>query len=282
MEKHDKTPPASVSVASCPFAPSDVRRDATPIELLIGEGTSGWVFSAIDSIVIPPRRVAIKVLRPEHAEIPELLQRFQDRELALLHRIGQAGPARNVVRVLEPLLGWHRHLPFIVLEFINGPSLRERLDDQRPFEGEEAMRIGLGIVRGLIALHSVNIVHRDIKPANIRLRNGTEPVIVDFGIAAALDATSGRTATGKSLMTPRYAAPEQLAGGSVEAPCDVYALGIILEEMAASGRLGTQRGAALSESRGGDLPRSRSPTNSAVCCARLEPDATGASSLVRH
>jgi serine/threonine-protein kinase len=236
-ETQDKTLTAPASAAACPIAPGDVLSGRYTVELLLGEGTFGWVFSAIDSIAAPSRRVAIKVLRPERAKIPEALRRFQDRELALLHRLEQAGPVRHVVRVLEPLLGMHRDLPFIVLELIDGPSLRDRINDGRPFTEVEAARIGHGIACGLVALHAAGIVHRDLKPANIRLRGGTEPVIVDLGIATAPAVTVEFTETGKAPMTARYAAPEQLAGRSAGAPCDVYAFGVILEEMAAGRRL---------------------------------------------
>lgn len=208
------------------------------VELRIGAGTFGWVFSALDSTLDPPLRVAVKVLRPEHADQPSTRQRFKDRELDLLHRVQQLGPAPNVVSALGSTVCWHRGHPFIVLEFIDGPSLREQLDRQRSFTREEAEQIGLGIARGLAALHAAGIVHRDLKPANICLRGGTKPVIVDLGSATPLEATVGLTATGRAPLTPRYAAPEQLAGRAVDAACDVYALGVILEEMEVSGRLG--------------------------------------------
>lgn len=233
-DEQDRTLTAPVSRTSCPIVPGDIVGGRYTIELLIGDGTYGWVLTAIDSNASPPRRVALKFLRPEQAASPWIFRRFHDRELALLQRVEETC---NVVRVLESSLGVHRSLPFIVLEFIDGPSLRDRLDSRRPFREKEIARVGLGVAHGLAALHAAGIVHRDLKPSNIRLRKGVEPVIVDLGIAAALDATPGLTATGQAPFTLRYAAPEQLAGKVVGPPCDVYALGVILEEMEAFGAL---------------------------------------------
>ncbi|WP_437607060.1 protein kinase [Sorangium sp. So ce834] len=207
------------------------------VERLIGEGTYAWVFSAHDTTADPLRRVAVKVLRPEHADAPETIQRFHDRELTLLRRVEQVGPSPNVVQLLEHELCMHRGLLFIVLEHIDGPSLRERLSEKKPFGSDEAAKIGRGIALGLAALHAAGVVHRDLKPGNIILRNGNVPVIIDLGIAACPEAASDLTATGKTPMTPRYAAPEQQAGKQVDASCDIYALGVILEEMAVAGKL---------------------------------------------
>ncbi|WP_437567767.1 kelch repeat-containing protein [Sorangium sp. So ce542] len=193
--------------------------------------------SAHETTAGPLRPVAIKVLRPEHAEAPGAIQRFHGRELALLRKLELASPSRNVVRVLEQEICVHRGLPFIVLELIDGPSLREWIGERRSVRAEEAAQIGLGIARGLAALHAAGVVHRDLKPGNILLRGGAEPVIIDLGIAACPEAASRLTATGKTPMTPRYAAPEQHAGKPVDTPCDIYALGVILEEMAVTGEL---------------------------------------------
>jgi len=224
-------------MTACPVVPGKVIGERYTVELLIGEGSFGWVFTAIDSAAVPAQRVAMKFLRPEHAKSPVTLYRFQNRELALLLRVEQAGPAPNVVRAIDSQLYMHQGLPFILLEFIDGPSLCERLERQPRCSQDESARIGLGMARGLAALHACGIVHRDLKPANVRLRHGTEPVIVDLGIAAVEDVTAGLTLTGQAPMTPRYAAPEQLAGKRVDARSDIYALGIILEEMGVSGRL---------------------------------------------
>jgi serine/threonine-protein kinase len=236
LDEKENTMTLPSSAAPCPIALGDVMAGRYTVARLIGEGTYGWVFEALDTAPLRPRPVAIKVLRPEHAG-GVALRRFQDRELALLRRVERAGPSWNVVLVLEPALQRHRGLPFIVLELIDGPSLSDRIAHGRAIGQGEAARIGLGIARGLSALHAAGIIHRDLKPSNVRLRNDTEPVIVDLGIAAAVEGTSGLTATGQTPMTRHYAAPEQLAGRPVDTRCDVYALGVILQEMAVQGRL---------------------------------------------
>ncbi len=214
----------------CPIHSGDVLADRYRIEKRIGDGTFSWVFSASELIVFPGRRVALKVLRPEHAKTAVTLLRFQDRELALLHRVEQAEPTPNVVRLVEPRIQSHQELPFLVLELIEGPSLKERLTSPPDLSLEERLLIGLGIARGLEALHACGIVHRDIKPGNIRLRTTIEPVIVDLGIAAALDATTEFTATGQALMTPRYASPEQQKQSTVGPPSDIYTLSLVFRD----------------------------------------------------
>ncbi|XXY44870.1 protein kinase [Sorangium sp. So ce269] len=217
--------------APCPPARGEVLAGRFAIERPIGEGSFGWVFAATDLAERAPRRVAIKVLRHEHAAQLRILRRFEQRELALLRRVHAAAPAPNVVRALSPALFSHRGLPFLVLELIDGPSLREVLDARGPLPPGEALRIGAGLARGLASIHAAQGVHRDLKPSNIRLRAGGEPVILDLGIARALWLTQETTASAPAWMTPRYAAPEQLAGGPASPASDVYALGLLLHEM---------------------------------------------------
>ncbi|WP_437756173.1 protein kinase domain-containing protein [Sorangium sp. So ce1389] len=217
--------------APCPPARGEVLAGRFEVERLIGEGSFGWVFAATDLAERAPRRVAIKVLRHEHATQLRMLRRFEQRELALLRRVHAAAPAPNVVRALSPELFSHRGLPFLVLELIEGPSLRELLDERGPLPPGEARRLGAGLARGLASIHAAQGVHRDLKPSNIRLRAGGEPVILDLGIARALWLTQETTASAPAWMTPRYAAPEQLAGGPASPASDVYALGLLLHEM---------------------------------------------------
>ncbi|WP_437735262.1 protein kinase domain-containing protein [Sorangium sp. So ce1335] len=226
------TPPRAPE-APRPFACGEVLAGRFAVERPIGEGSFGWVFAATDLSERPPRRVAIKVLRHERAAERRTLRRFEQRELALLRRVHAAAPAPNVVRALSPVLFAHRGLPFLVLELIEGPSLREVLAARGPLPPGEARRIGAGLARGLASIHAALGVHRDLKPSNVRLRAGGEPVILDLGIARALWLTQETTASALPWMTPRYAAPEQLAGGPASPASDVYALGLLLHEMLA-------------------------------------------------
>jgi len=239
----------------CPLGSGDVLAERYAVELLIGEGTFGWVLAALDVAVSPPRRVALKVLRHRYAAQGEVLRRFERRELALLRRVEASNPTPHVVRAHEPALLWHEGLPYLVLEFIDGPSLREVLE-RGPLEPSRVSALGTGLARGLASLHAAGGVHRDLKPTNIRLRGGQEPVIVDLGISRALWMTQELTEPGPAVMTPRYASPEQLAGREVGPASDVYSLGLILYELL-TGEVpsaGEQPGKRLAARRG-HLPR---------------------------
>jgi hypothetical protein len=216
--------------ASCPLGSGDVLAGRYAVEVLVGEGTFGWVFAALDVAASPPCRVALKVLRPRYAAQGEVLRRFERRELALLQRVEAASPTPHVVRAHASAVLWHGPLPYLVLEFIDGPSLREVLD-AGALESARACALGAGLARGLAAIHAVGGVHRDLKPTNVRMRGGREPVIVDLGITRALWETQEATEPGPSAMTPRYASPEQLAGREVGPASDVYSLGLILCEL---------------------------------------------------
>lgn len=214
----------------CPFGAGDVLSQRYAIEQCIGEGTFGWVLSAIDLSGTPPQHVALKVLRSRYANHDEVVRRFDRRELALLLRVQALSPTPHVVRALAPTVLHHGGHPYLVLEFIDGPSLHEVLDG-KALGLADARRFGTGIARGLAAIHSAGGVHRDLKPANVRLRHGSEPVVVDLGINRALWETQELTETGAGLMTPRYASPEQSTRGEVGPESDIYSLGLILYEM---------------------------------------------------
>jgi hypothetical protein len=242
----------------CPLGPGDVLSRRYSIEFLIGEGSFGWVFSALD-LSHALRRVALKVLRPRYSAREDILRRFEQRELALLLRVQQLQPTPHVVRALAPDVQRHGALSYLVLEFIDGPSLREVLDGGACFGPESLQRLGIDLARGLAAIHAVGGVHRDFKPANIRLRGGHQPVIVDFGTALTLWDPLELTATGQAPLTPRYASPEQLAGEEGTSASDVYAWGVLLHELltgvlpASTGKGAPREGAGRSswgESRG--------------------------------
>jgi hypothetical protein len=178
----DKTQTLDVATAHleapCPLGSGDVLAQRYAVELLVGQGTFGWVLAALDVATSPPRRVALKVLRPRYASQGDVLRRFERRELEVLRRVEAAHPTPHVVRALEPALLWHGALPCLVLEFIDGPSLRGVLDNEPPRPLADVLRLGSALARGLAAIHAVEGVHRDLKPTNIRLRGGREPVIV--------------------------------------------------------------------------------------------------------
>jgi hypothetical protein len=220
---------AATSASTAPIAPGELVADRWQVERFLGEGTFGWVFSARDQASGEP--VALKVLRPEHARVDSVFVRFKRRELEVLNRVHVGTPAPNVMQARHGDTVVHRGYVLLVLELVDGPTLTDVIAKERVLDPDDARLISAGIARGLAAIHAAGGVHRDLKPDNIRLRRGTEPVILDLGIAKAMWETQTLTGTNQALMTPFYAAPEQLAGQEVGPPCDVYALGLILYEM---------------------------------------------------
>lgn len=189
------------------------------LEELLGQGGMGLVYRATD------RRtggaVAVKVISRALAEDGEYLERLR-REA----RITASLSSPRVVRVID--LDEHDGAPFIVLEYVAGPTLAELLSDQGPFEPTQAAVIGLEVARALEAAHARGIVHRDLKPENVKLVEGQVKVL-DFGIARS-EVESGVTITGVYHGTPAYSAPERI-GGSGDIRSDIYALGAMLFEL---------------------------------------------------
>ena len=171
------------------------------------------------------RKVALKVLKPELAAVVgaerflaeiKTTANLQHPHILPLHDSGEA----------DSFL-------FYVMPYVEGESLRERLDRETQLPVDEAVRIATAVANGLDYAHRQGVVHRDIKPANILLQDG-EPVIADFGIALAVGGASGArlTETGLSVGTPYYMSPEQATGDMVVGPgSDTYALGCVLYEM---------------------------------------------------
>src|SRR5262249_48641709 len=119
-------------------------------------------------------------------------------------------------------------LPYLVMEYVSGISLQERLDRSGPLETKEILRIGMQVASGLAAAHAQGLIHRDIKPANILLENGFERVkITDFGLARAVDDAS-LTQSGVLAGTPMYMAPEQARGEALDHRADLFSLGSVL------------------------------------------------------
>lgn len=213
-----------------PFPPGTTILGRFRVEKLLGVGTFGWVYEA--SQLQGTERVALKVLKPEHAANDSTYRRFKSRELKALRRVQELQPTPHVVRALEPDLLEDRGYAMLVLEFVQGATLGEILARQRPLNIKEAREFTLGIARGLAAIHAADSAHRDLKPENIRIR-GEDPVILDLGLAKAMWETKTLTNTNQPMMTPLYASPEQLLNNQdlIGAPSDVYALGLILFEM---------------------------------------------------
>src|SRR5262249_684386 len=122
-------------------------------------------------------------------------------------------------------------LPYLIMHYVAGLSLQQRLDRDGPLELQEILRIGMQTATGLAAAHAQGLVHRDIKPANILLENGVERVkITDFGLARA-GSEASLTQTGFVAGTPQYMSPEQAEGKVIDQRSDLFSLGSVLYAM---------------------------------------------------
>ena len=188
---------------------------------VVGRGGMGIVFKARDTKL--HRIVAIKVLAPELAANPTARKRFL--------REAQAAAAVSHDQIVTIHAVEETPLPYLVMEFIDGQSLQEKLDQTGPLEIKEILRIGRQIAAGLAAAHAQGLIHRDVKPANILLQNSIERVqITDFGLARAVDDV-GLTHTGQITGTPQYMSPEQAQGKSIDQRSDLFSLGSVLYAM---------------------------------------------------
>ncbi len=197
--------------------------DRYRIERELGSGGMATVYLALD--LKHQRRVAVKVLHPDLAAalggerfLAEIrtTANLQHPHILPLHDSGEAGG-----------------FLFYVMPFVDGESLRDRLDREKQLPIEDALRIAREVADALEYAHKQGVVHRDIKPENILLQGG-HAAVADFGIALAVQSAGGQrmTQTGLSLGTPQYMSPEQAMGErAIDARSDIYALGAVLYEM---------------------------------------------------
>ncbi|MFO0892569.1 MAG: protein kinase [Isosphaeraceae bacterium] len=190
---------------------------------ILGQGGMGVVLKAHDPSL--DRTVAIKLLNPALAHGPNARRRF-----AREARAAAAVAHEHIVAIYA--VDEFRGLPYLVMQYIGGRSLQERLDATGPLTVPEILRIGTQAARALAAAHAQGVVHRDIKPANILLENCVERVkLSDFGLARAVDDAS-LTMSGVIAGTPQYMAPEQARGEPVDARSDLFSLGAVIYAMA--------------------------------------------------
>jgi eukaryotic-like serine/threonine-protein kinase len=188
------------------------------LEVRIAVGGVGEVWRATDLVLGRP--VAVKLLRPEYAQHPEALARFEAEArhaasvthpgIAQVYDYGEAGAAES---------------PYLVMELVDGPSLAEVLA-AGPLEPGYAMDVVAQAAAGLAAAHAAGLVHRDVKPANLVVGPGDQVKITDFGIAYAAG-SAPITRTGTLVGTPAYLAPERAAGGPATPTSDLYSLGVV-------------------------------------------------------
>jgi Protein kinase domain len=228
-----------------------------PFEIVevIGRGAMGVVLKAIDPAL--ERTVAVKVLAQQLGLSAAARERFL-REARAVAAVSH----QNVVR-LHAIEDQGRH-PYLVMEYVAGAALQERLDRGGPMEMSEILRIGEQIAAGLAAAHLGGVVHRDVKPANILLEADSGRVkLSDFGLAR--ESEGGLTQVGAAVGTPLYMAPEQARGEPVDHRTDLFALGGILYRLCA-GRPPFEAGNSLALLRHicEEEPRPVAETNTAV------------------
>lgn len=193
----------------------------------LGNGGMGEVFAATD--VLLDRHIALKRLSTALAQDEPARRRFV-REAKALARINDP----NVVGVFDT--GEDAEGPFLVMELVEGTTLRDELRRMGKIEPRRAASIGAGIAGGLAAAHAQGVVHRDVKPSNVFLTGSDVPKVGDFGIARMERGDATMTLTGEAFGSPPYVAPEQATGGRVDARADLYSLGCVLFEMLAGRR----------------------------------------------
>ena len=190
----------------------------------IGEGGMGAVYKAEDREL--GRTVALKVIRPELASNPDILQRFKQ-EILLASKVTD----RNIIRVYD--LGDAEGVKFITMEFVEGEDLRHLLQSQSKLPAAEAVDIMEQVVSGLRAAHRVGIIHRDLKPGNIMRATDGRVLVMDFGLARSMQG-DGMTQTGMMLGTMEYMSPEQAQAKDLDARSDIFTVGLILYELLTS------------------------------------------------
>lgn len=200
----------------------------------IGSGGMANVYKGIDCVL--KRDVAIKLLHEDSAADPSFVERFR-REAQAVAQLN----CPNIVSVYDWGAGDHSY--YMVMEYVDGTSLKEAIRDRAPLPEREALRIGADVASALAVAHQGGIVHRDIKPQNILLTRDGAVKVVDFGIARTESLTQ-LTLTNAVYGTAHYFSPEQAQGRIVDARSDIYSLGVVLYEML-TGREPFQGGSLL-------------------------------------
>jgi eukaryotic-like serine/threonine-protein kinase len=191
------------------------------LESKLGSGGMSTVYLARDETL--ERWVAVKIMHREISDDAAQLERFR-REARAVARLSHP----NLVAVIDA--GEDGGHPYIVFEYVEGETLKQRIERLGPLPADEAAAYAIEIGRGLAAAHAQNLVHRDVKPQNVLIDPEGRAKVTDFGIARSLEA-DGLTVTGRVLGTTDYVSPEQAMGHGVDARTDIYSLGVVLYEM---------------------------------------------------
>lgn len=208
-----------------PESPEEIGRlREYSVNKILGEGGMGVVYLAWDNTL--HRSVALKVMKRSIAENESSRQRF-----ILEARATAAIDHDHIVTIYQ--VGDHNGVPYLVMKYLEGQTLEDRLRKLKVIDPLSAVRISCQIAEGLEAAHKQNLIHRDIKPSNIWLESVRSRVkILDFGLARIADSTDPNiTQTGVILGTPAYMSPEQAAGLALDGRSDLFSLGTVLYRM---------------------------------------------------
>jgi len=214
-------PSPSAGAAGASLAPGALLGTRYEIVQILGQGGMGAVYKAKDLEL--DRVVALKVIRPDLASHPDILQRFKQ-ELILARQITH----RNVIRIFD--LSEAGGIKFITMEFIEGQDLKSLVTEKGRVSFEEAAKFIEQVCLALEAAHAEGVVHRDLKPQNIMVDKQGRASVMDFGIARSVEA-GGMTMTGMVVGTPEYMSPEQVMGERVDVRSDLFTLGVIFYEL---------------------------------------------------
>jgi serine/threonine-protein kinase len=225
VEDGPQTPAEPAQTSDGHTYPGGLERLADRYQLQepIAAGGAAVVWRAFDEVL--SRTVAIKLLHPHLAGDPRTVERFRQESI---NAARLAHP--NVVAIYDT--GQEGDVVYLVMEHVDGPSLREILAERGALDPDQVAALGEQVAAALGEAHAQGLVHRDVKPANILLNGDGVAKVTDFGIAKALSAGESEiTAPGTMVGTAAYVAPEQFAGtGGVDPRADVYALGVVLHE----------------------------------------------------
>lgn len=191
------------------------------IQEIIGVGGMANVYKAYD--VIDGRTVAVKILRDEHMQNEDIVRRFRNESKAI-----SVLTHPNIVKVYD--VSFNDKIQYIVMEYIDGITLKEYIDQQHVLRWKEAVHFTVQILRALQHAHDKGIVHRDIKPQNIMLLSDGTIKVADFGIAR-FARSSQQTLTDRAIGSVHYISPEQARGDVTDEKSDIYSVGVMMYEM---------------------------------------------------
>jgi hypothetical protein len=214
--------PQSVSLHEDPTISVQTVDNRYTLHEEIGAGATGSVFKARDAML--DSWVAVKLLKAEYAANRDALERVRQ-EILLSRDIAHP----NILRVYH--LASYEGGTYITMQWIKGGTLADRISERGALPVPDVLAIATKLSSALAAAHSRNILHRDIKPGNILMDNDGEPFLADFGLARLIG-EQGLTQQGVFVGTPHYASPEQVALDPLDERSDIYALGLVIFEMA--------------------------------------------------